>query len=124
VDLDITKMSDVARLEHKRQLSDALSERDIAETALQQATKRYEVGVLSGPEKDAAEIRYQRAVTRVKDLEAIAAGKPAGAAEPKIMDSTFSIAPGETVVIGTSRVKGEQALIALLTAATRPRGTR
>ena len=123
-DLDISKMSDVARLEHTRQRADALSERDQAETAIKQATKRYEVGVVSGPEKDAAEIRYQRAVTRVKDLEAIAAGQPAGAAEPKIMDSTFSIAPGETVVIGTSRVKGDQALIALLTAATKPGGTR
>jgi hypothetical protein len=37
------------------------------------------------------------------------------------MDSTFSIAVGETVVIGTSRLKGEKALIALLTAATKPK---
>lgn len=123
-DLDLSKMSDVARLEHKRQLADALTERDQAEAALTRATKQYEVGVSSAPEKDAATLRYQRADRRVKDLEAIAAGRPAGAAEPKIMDSTFSIAPGETVVIGTSRVKGDQALIALLTAATKPAGTR
>ena len=38
-----------------------------------------------------------------------------------IMDSTFSIAVGETVVIGTSRLKGEKALIALLTAAAKPK---
>jgi hypothetical protein len=38
-----------------------------------------------------------------------------------IMDSTFSIAVGETVVIGTSRLKGEKALIALLTAAGKPK---
>ena len=38
-----------------------------------------------------------------------------------IMDSTFSIAVGETVVIGTSRLKGDKALIALLTAAAKPK---
>jgi hypothetical protein len=37
-----------------------------------------------------------------------------------IMDSTFSIALGETVVIGTSRLNGDQALIAILTAAPKP----
>jgi hypothetical protein len=36
------------------------------------------------------------------------------------MDSSFSISPGETVVIGTSRINGDQALIAILTAATKP----
>ena len=124
MDLELSKMSDVARLEHKRQLAEALSDRDQAETAMRQATQRFEVGVVSGPDKDAAVMRYERAAARVKDLEAIAAGRSAGSAEPKLMDSTFSIAPGETVVIGTSRVKGDQALIALLTAATRPSGTR
>ena len=122
--LDISKMSDVARLEHKRQLAEALTDRDQAETAMRQATQRYEVGVVSGPDKDAAVMRYERAAARVKDLEAIAAGRSAGSPEAKLMDSTFSIAPGETVVIGTSRVKGDQALIALLTAATKPGGTR
>jgi len=39
-----------------------------------------------------------------------------------MLDSTFSIAIGETVVIGTSRLKGDQALIALLTAAGKPTG--
>ena len=124
IDLELSKMSDVARLEHKRQLAEALSDRDQAESAMRQATQRYEVGVVSGPDKDAAVMRYERAVARVKDLEAIAAGRSAGSPEPKLMDSTFSIAPGETVVIGTSRVKGDQALIALLTAATKPSGTR
>ncbi len=42
--------------------------------------------------------------------------------EPKasIIDSTFSMDIGETVVIGTSSLKGDKALIALLTAARRP----
>jgi DNA-directed RNA polymerase specialized sigma24 family protein len=41
-----------------------------------------------------------------------------------LLDSTFSIAVGETVVIGTSRLKGDQALIALLTAAGKPGASR
>lgn len=40
------------------------------------------------------------------------------------MDSSFSIALGETVVIGTSRLNGDQALIALLTAAAKPGASR
>jgi hypothetical protein len=39
-----------------------------------------------------------------------------------VIDSTFSMDIGETVVIGTSSLKGEKALIALLTAAPRPGG--
>ncbi len=37
----------------------------------------------------------------------------------QVLDSTFSMKVGETVVIGTSRLKGDRALIALLTAASR-----
>ena len=37
-----------------------------------------------------------------------------------IIDSTFSMDIGETVVIGTSSLKGDKAVIALLTAARRP----
>lgn len=47
-----------------------------------------------------------------------------GSSGRSIMDSTFSIALGETVVIGTSRLKGDQALIALLTAARKPGAAR
>lgn len=37
-----------------------------------------------------------------------------------VVDSTFSMEVGETVVIGTSSLKGDKALIALLTAVRRP----
>ena len=35
---------------------------------------------------------------------------------PMLMDSTFSMEPGETVVVGTSRFGGDKALIAIVTA--------
>ena len=43
-----------------------------------------------------------------------------GGMKGAIIDSTFSMDIGETVVIGTSSLKGDKALIALLTAARRP----
>jgi hypothetical protein len=43
-----------------------------------------------------------------------------GSGKGAVIDSTFSMNLGETVVIGTSSLKGEKALIALLTAVRRP----
>jgi hypothetical protein len=45
--------------------------------------------------------------------------RAAGGVKSAIIDSTFSMDIGETVVIGTSSLKGDKALIALLTAARR-----
>lgn len=41
-----------------------------------------------------------------------------------IIDSTFAISLGETVVVGTSRLNGDRALIAILTAAGKPNAGR
>jgi hypothetical protein len=48
---------------------------------------------------------------------------PVGGGKGAVIDSTFSMDIGETVVIGTSSLKGEKALIALLTAAPRAGST-
>jgi hypothetical protein len=122
--IDASKLSDTARLEHGRQLAEAVRERDQAAQLAQRAIKQHEVGVMNTADKEAAELRLHRAMARVRDLEALAQGRAAGSrtGSATIMDSTFAIAPGETVVIGTSRIMGDQALIALLTAATKPGG--
>jgi hypothetical protein len=136
------RLSDTARLEHSRQLYDAIRERDEAEIAQRAAQKRFEVGVVAAPEMEAVNLRLRRAQQRVQELQQMAATTPAVAsgqsgtrgqggargqsyvkapAGPRtVMDSTFSIALGETVVIGTSRIMGDQALIAVLTAAAKP----
>jgi len=57
-------------------------------------------------------------------LTATTAAAATPVARGTLLDSTFSIAVGETVVIGTSRLKGDQALIALLTAAAKPGAAR
>ena len=51
-------------------------------------------------------------------LEAAEASSHGGS--PTLMDTQFTLAVGETVVVGTSRIAGEKALIVLLTAV--PRG--
>lgn len=43
-----------------------------------------------------------------------------GKSGQNVIDSTFAISPGETVVVGTSRLHGDRALIAILTAAGKP----
>jgi hypothetical protein len=141
------RLSDTARLEHARQTYDAVRERDEAELAQRAAQKRFDVGMVAAPEMESANTRLRRAEARVQDLQRLAGGtqtsatgSSAGArgqggargqssvrtpSGPRtVMDSTFSIALGETVVIGTSRIMGDQALIAVLTAAAKPGASR
>jgi hypothetical protein len=47
-----------------------------------------------------------------------------GMANQNIIDSNFAIALNETVVVGTSRLNGDRALIAILTAAGKPAAQR
>ena len=119
------KLSDSARLEHSRQLYEAIRERDEAEVLAKSTKRRHEVGLANTPDTEAAQLRHRRATQRVADLQRLAGGRGyTGTSGHNIMDSTFSIALGETVVVGTSRLNGDQALIALLTAAAKPGAAR
>lgn len=120
------KLTDSARLEHSRQLYDAIRERDEAEVTARSAKQKHDVGLLNPAEMEAAQLRLRRAAQRVEDLQRLAGGgkQGFGTSGHNIMDSTFSIALGETVVVGTSRLNGDQALIALLTAAAKPGAAR
>lgn len=64
------------------------------------------------PEHEAGDKETQRQVEEIL--------RAAGGVKGAVIDSTFSMDIGETVVIGTSSLKGNKALIALLTAARRP----
>jgi hypothetical protein len=61
-------------------------------------------------EKSVAEQREQRELTTARSLANLRPGTRA------IIDTSFTMDIGETVVVGTSRLKGDKALIALLTA--------
>lgn len=141
-------LSDTARLEHSRQLYEAIKERDDAELVARTTKQKFDVGITNGPDLEAAQTRLRRAEQRLADLQMLAAGgKGRGSAATSsaaasgaragarggggssatgrsLMDSSFSIALGETVVIGTSRLNGDQALIAILTAAAKPGASR
>jgi hypothetical protein len=120
------KLSDSARLEHSRQLYEAVRERDEAEAKARGTKEKHDVGLLGPADLEAATLRLRRAAQRVEDLQHLAGGGRTshGTSGQNIMDSTFSIALGETVVVGTSRLNGDQALIALLTAAAKPGAAR
>ena len=142
------QMSDVARLEQQRLLYEATKERDDADIQYRSAKKKFDVGAVGSSEMETAASHLRHAEERVQELQrgavtgfmassagagtrggggatsANAGGKgvsvPVRNVNINIMDSTFSIALGETVVIGTSRLNGDQALIAILTAAPKP----
>lgn len=114
-----------------RQLYEAVRERDETELLVRSVKQKQEVGMISPTDVELAATRLRRAQGRVEDLQHLAGGGVSGvtggrgsAIGRSVMDSTFSIALGETVVIGTSRLKGDQALIALLTAAATPGASR
>jgi len=140
--INFERLSDTARLEFVRQQAEAARDLDEAVLQLRTIGTRYEVGTATPSEYEAAKMRERRAQQRFQDLQrigsggagqargaapAVAAGRAGGGGSRsgttvgrETMDSSFSIAPGETVVIGTSRINGDQALIAILTAATKP----
>ena len=119
--LNATKISDTAKLEHSRQLYDAQREREEMEVQLRSVKQKFEVGLATGPEMEAAAVRSRRAEQRVQELQRMAGStRPSARPGQNIMDSTFAIAVGETVVVGTSRLNGDRALIAILTAAAKP----
>lgn len=131
-------MSDAAQAEYSRQLYEASKERDEFERQVQELRRKSEVGIAPKEEYQSAQEKYARAAQRTQELRRMMGQlrseltpnhpdqRRMAASMPlrSIMDSTFSIAVGETVVIGTSRLKGEKALIALLTAATKPSPAR
>jgi hypothetical protein len=65
----------------------------------------------------------QRALNDVRVRESISRTLSASAARRAIIDTSFTMDVGETVVVGTSRLKGDKALIALLTAVAPTKGT-
>jgi hypothetical protein len=109
-----------------RQIADSQDKKVYLERQLQDQRSKVEVGLLSptdaGIQKIELEIRsVQR---RIEDLNARAAkgsARTPRASQPgrrqSVIDTSFTMDVGETVVVGTSRLRGgSKALIALLTA--------
>jgi hypothetical protein len=109
--------ADASTREISREIFQLERERDDLQILINKGRKQVEVGT-----KDPEEVKRQetqlaavtRRITELKQSLATASTKAAGRA---VIDTSFRMDDGETVVVGTSKVKGSgKALIALLTA--------
>ena len=116
-----------------RKIADLKDQASLLERQIQEAKRKAEVGVAPASEVPKLEVELRRMNREIEDLSARVAesnttrsstrGPAAPRANSAIIDTTFTMDVGETVVVGTSRLKGgAKALIALLTAVP-PRAT-
>lgn len=116
-----------------RKIADLKDQASLLEKQIQEAKRKAEVGVAPASDVPKLEVELRRVNREVEDLQArlaetkgnrsSARGPVESRAKSAIIDTTFTMDVGETVVVGTSRLKGgAKALIALLTAVP-PRAT-
>lgn len=105
---------ELRELERMRQ--DLKGEIEVAQTQIREMQRRVDVGTDSGAELPVLRNRHESLRRRLTDVEQTIeeAGVP-GVGRP-IIDSSFTMNAGETVVVGTSKLGGDKALIALVTA--------
>ena len=111
-----------------RKVADLKDQAALLEKTIQDTRKKVEVGMSSGDNIAKMEVDLRRTNREIEELttrlaETRAGGKPTARAGSEsdnrnsIIDTSFAMDVGETVVVGTSRLKGgSKALIALLTA--------
>jgi hypothetical protein len=115
-----------------RRIADLQDKKTLVETQLKETRRRVEVGVAPPAEVQKLEVELraiQRQIEEVSTRPAAAARSSARAADHvsrgSVIDTSFTMDVGETVVVGTSRLKGgTKALIALLTAVPPRSGPR
>jgi hypothetical protein len=101
--------------ELERERQDLKAEIELAQTQINEMQRRVEVGAVSAAELPVLRTRHDSLRRRLADLEQTI--EEAGIATQRpIIDSSFTMAAGETVVVGTSKLGGDKALIALVTA--------
>lgn len=118
-----------------RRIAELTDRRSLLEQQLQETRKKVEVGVSPPIEVQKIETEM-RSIERQLEGESMVARSPAAAranargaaawsARAAVIDTNFTMDVGETVVVGTSRLKGgTKALIALLTAVPPRSGAR
>jgi hypothetical protein len=110
-----------------RRIADLRDRRTLLEKQVQEARRKVEVGVAPGGDVAKLELELRRVDREIEDLSARVAEARAGRSDGRtnvehqarntIIDTSFTMDVGETVVVGTSRLRGgSKALIALLTA--------
>ena len=101
--------------ELERERQDLKAEIELAQTQINEMQRRVEIGAVSTAELPVLHNRHASLRRRLADLEQTI--EEAGIATQRpIIDSSFTMQAGETVVVGTSKLGGDKALIALVTA--------
>jgi hypothetical protein len=100
-------------------------ERDDLQLRVSKGRKNVEVGMENVDEVKRLEMQLAAVTRRLADLKGMANAKESKSSGRAVIDTSFRMEDGETVVVGTSKVKGGgRALIALLTAtAERAKGS-
>jgi hypothetical protein len=107
--------------EAERLLKNAQEDLATFELRVSEVRSRVEIGTATPLELREQQDRLTQMKREVEALQArLERGETGG--EAGVMDSSFTMAAGETVVVGTSRLGGDKALIALVTAV--PKGTK
>ena len=111
--------ADSTTLEISREIFQLERERDDLQIQIHKGRKQVEVGTKDPEEVKRLDTQLAAVTRRIADLKqslTVASSKAGGRA---VIDTSFRMDDGETVVVGTSKVKGGgRALIALLTATT------
>lgn len=117
--------ADTATLDISREIFQLERERDDLQLRVSKGRKDVEVGIGDPVEIKRLDTQLTAVARRIAELKQSLAASSAKAGGRTVIDTSFRMDDGETVVVGTSKVKGAgKALIALVTATTdRPKGS-
>jgi len=108
---------EVVSLEITREIFQLERERDDLQPRISTGRKNVEVGMANPDEVKRLEVQLAAVTRRIADLKQSLSAASSKASGRPVIDTSFRMEDGETVVVGTSKVKGGgKALIALLTA--------
>ena len=109
--------ADTAMLDIGREIFQLERERDDLQLRVSRGRENIEVGIGDLGELKRLETQLTAVTRRISDLKQSLSAASSKAAGRTVIDTSFRMDEGETVVVGTSKVKGGgKALIALLTA--------
>jgi hypothetical protein len=111
--------ADAAALEVSREIFQLERERDDLQILINKGRAQVEVGTKDPLEVKRQETQLAAITRRIADLKQSLSASSTKAGGRAVIDTSFRMDDGETVVVGTSKVRGGgRALIALLTATT------
>lgn len=117
--------ADTATLDISREIFQLERERDDLQLRVSKGREQVQVGTADPGEIKRLEVQLTAVTRRISDLKQSLSTASSKTAGRTVIDTSFRMDDGETVVVGTSKVKGGgKALIALLTATTdRPKAS-